>query len=103
MRIYELFDDTKDAFHERFRDHAVRIMSRYGFHMVAGWESSADGKPEFVYLLDWPDEATTTDRWSAFLADEEWVRIKRESAAGGALVGTIEDRVLRPVDYLPTI
>ncbi len=102
LRIYELFDDTREAFHERFRDHAARIMATYGFTIVAGWESASDGHPEFVYLLEWPDEATMAERWGAFMADEEWARIKRETAARhGDLVGSIQDRVLTPVDYLP--
>ena len=35
LRIYQLFDNTKEAFHERFRDHAQRIMARHDFHIVA--------------------------------------------------------------------
>ena len=102
LRIYELFDDTREAFHARFRDHAVRIMTASGFTIVAAWESASDCHPEFVYLLDWPDEATMEDRWAAFRADEEWAQIKRETAARhGELVGSIQDRVLTPVDYLP--
>ena len=39
LRIYEIFENNKAAFHARFRDHAARIMrTRYGFHIVAMWE-----------------------------------------------------------------
>lgn len=31
LRIYQIFDSNKREFHERFRDHAMRIMPRYGF------------------------------------------------------------------------
>jgi hypothetical protein len=103
LRIYEIFDENKDAFHERFRDHAARIMATYEFRILSGWESSSDGRREFVYLLEWPDETTMKDRWAAFMADEEWAQIKREtSARHGQMVGAIQDRVLTPVDYLPT-
>lgn len=104
LRIYEIFDETKDAFHERFRDHAARIMATYGFCFIAGWETSTDDGPEFVYLLEWPDETTMKDRWAAFMADEEWAQIKRDTAAvHGQMVGAIQDRVLTPVDYLPAV
>jgi len=103
LRIYEIFEDTKAAFHVRFRDHAARLMRRHGFDIRAMWEARTDVRTEFVYLLAWPDEATLRARWSAFMADEEWSRIKRETgAAAGPLVGAIEDRVLVPVDYTPT-
>jgi len=39
LRIYEIFDSNKKAFHDRFRDHAMRIMTKYDFKIVATWES----------------------------------------------------------------
>jgi NIPSNAP len=101
LRIYEIFEETKAAFHERFRDHAARLMAKYDFRFVAAWESTTEGRVEFVYVLEWPDETTMVDRWAAFRADEEWAAVKQETnARHGPLVGEIEDRVLEPVPYL---
>src|SRR5438874_11459283 len=69
LRIYEIFETNKDAFHTRFRDHAARIMKRYGFGIVAMWEAKRPEQTEFVYLLCWPDEETKTRSWKAFMAD----------------------------------
>jgi hypothetical protein len=108
LRIYEIFETNKAAFHARFRDHAARIMKRYDFDIVAMWEATSDakeGRPartEFVYLLEWPDEAAKQAAWDQFMRDEEWVRIKRETAAQhGTLVGGIEDRTLHLTDFFP--
>jgi heme-degrading monooxygenase HmoA len=99
LRIYEIFEHNKAAFHARFRDHAARIMQRYGFTFVAMWETQAEGRTEFVYLLTWPDETALRAAWALFRADEEWAAIKREtSAAHGDLVGAIEDRILTPLN-----
>ncbi len=104
LRLYEIFEHNKAAFHARFRDHALRIMARYDFQMRAMWETRLDGRTEFVYVLEWPDQATLEDRWKRFLADEEWIRIKQESAAAhGTLVGAIEDRALTSLDYGPRL
>jgi len=104
LRIYEIFERNKPAFHARFRDHAARIMRRYGFDIVAMWEARTPRRTEFVYLLVWPDEDTKTAAWAKFMADEEWKEIKRvTSAEHGDLVGEIEDRVLMPVDYSPAL
>ena len=103
LRIYEIFEHNKAAFHDRFRDHAARIMQTYGFQILAMWETKTDRRTEFVYLLAWPDEATLRDAWSRFMADEEWKEIKRiTSAQHGDLVGTIEDRVLVQTPYSPS-
>ena len=104
LRIYEIFEHNKAAFHARFRDHAARIMQTYGFEIVAMWEARTDQRTEFVYVLAWPDEAKLRSAWARFRADEEWQEIKRvTSAEHGDLVGTIEDRVLVPTDYSPAV
>jgi hypothetical protein len=102
LRIYEIFDNNKKAFHERFRDHAMRIMVKYDFTIVATWESKKDNRTEFVYLLEWPDKETMTDRWEKFLRDQEWIKIKKETGeSNGPLVGEIQDRTLYLTDYSP--
>ena len=100
LRIYEIFDNNSAAFHARFRDHAARLMRDHGFNILAMWETRTDKRLEFVYLLAWPDEATRDAAWDRFMANDEWAAIKRETAAEhGSMVGEIEGRILRPVDY----
>lgn len=102
LRIYRIYDQTRVAFHDRFRDHAARIMAGHGFDIVAMWESRSEEGPEFVYLLRWQDEATMKAAWERFMADPEWAAIKRATAAEhGQFVGDIEDRTLQLVDYSP--
>jgi heme-degrading monooxygenase HmoA len=104
LRIYEIFERNKAAFHARFRDHAAPIMRKYGFRILAMWEAKSETRTEFVYILEWPDEAAETSAWAAFMRDEEWAKIKRITAAEhGALVGAIEDRLLRPTEYSPKL
>ena len=104
LRIYEIFEHNKAAFHARFRDHAVRIMGKYGFHIRSMWEAKTAARTEFVYLLEWPSEAVMKERWAKFMADEEWARIKKETlAAHGSLVGEIQERVLHTLDYSPKL
>ncbi|MFT3968203.1 MAG: NIPSNAP family protein [Sphingobium sp.] len=102
LRVYEIFEANKAAFHDRFERHAMRIMKTHGFDIVETFEARSTGRTEFVYLLRWPDEAALRARWAAFMADAEWARIKQESAAvHGRLVGAIEERILQPTGYSP--
>jgi kynureninase len=102
LRIYEIFEHNKAAFHLRFRDHAWRIMKGYGFTVLGFREARTAARTEFVYLLEWPDEATMRTAWSSFMADREWAEIKRRTkAAHGDLVGAIEERVLEGTPYSP--
>jgi NIPSNAP len=102
LRIYQIYDNNKSAFHARFRDHAARIMAKYDFKIVAMWESKTGDKTFFVYLLEWPDVQTMHDRWAKFMADKEWSDIKKATAAKeGNLADVMEDRTLILLDYSP--
>ena len=103
LRIYEIFEHNKAAFHDRFRDHASRIMKSYGFEIVSTWESRTGDKTEFIYLLAWPDEKTMQNAWDMFRADDEWKEIKKvTNAKHGDLVGVIQEKTLLPTNYSPT-
>jgi NIPSNAP len=100
LRIYEIFDRNKEAFHKRFQDHAWRIMRSYGFNILGTWETRFGDRTEFVYLLVWPDEKTMRHAWEQFKANEEWKKIKKDTnARHGDLVGEIQDRMLTPTSY----
>lgn len=102
LRIYEVPAQNETVFHDRFRDHAARIMARHDFDIVEMWSSRFEDRTEFVYLLRWPDAATMEARWAQFMADEEWSAIKAQTAAAhGTFVLDIEERVLCPTDYSP--
>lgn len=102
LRIYTLPKENAVFFHERFKDHALRIMKKYNFNIVAIWQSELDGKLEFVYLLEWKDKESMEQAWKGFMADQEWKDIKKTtSALHGNYVDNIEDRTLLLTDYSP--
>ncbi|MGQ2935022.1 MAG: NIPSNAP family protein [Sphingopyxis sp.] len=102
LRIYEIPRANEGVFHDRFRDHALRIMARHGFAVRSIWRSEHADKVEFVYLLDWPDVSAMDAAWAAFLADPEWIAIKKEtSARDGKYVESVAVRTLEPVAWSP--
>lgn len=102
LRIYEINRGNRDAFHKRFQDHALRIMRRHGFKIIDMWESDSGEKIEFVYLLSWPDRSTMDSRWRELLADQEWIDIKKQTAAqSGELVRAVNSQPLIRVSYSP--
>jgi hypothetical protein len=102
LRIYEINRSNRDRFHERFRDHAVRIMKTHDFDIVDIWESDTGEKLQFVYILQWPDQATMDDRWKALLADEEWIAIKKRTGTEhGQFVQAASGQPLLRLAYSP--
>ncbi|WP_347219739.1 NIPSNAP family protein [Chryseobacterium sp.] len=102
LRIYEIPKENRQVFLDRFRDHALRIMKKYGFNIVSIWESEFEGKTEFVYLLEWKDENTMKMAWQGFMTDKEWKEIKVQTAKlHGDFVNNIEDRTLKLTEFSP--
>jgi hypothetical protein len=102
LRICTLHAGNEKHFHDRFRDQCMPIMKRYGFDIVFTSQSVADGRAEFVYLLRWKDRATQRSAWQAFLADPEWIAIKKSTSAKfGELVDDVQDRALDMLPYTP--
>ena len=98
LRPYQLTEEGKTEFEHRFRDHAARIMQRYGFNILGAWQGTGTDDSEFLYLLEWPDEAAMKSGWEGFLADEEWLSVR----SSAKLVNAIQDRYLSPVALPPT-
>jgi len=102
LRIYEVSSDRKEVFHDRFKNHALQIMKRYDFEVVALWESSSVVNFEFIYILKWPDVATMERQWKLFLADDEWIAIKKKTVSEtGEPVLKATGRLLSEVEYSP--
>jgi heme-degrading monooxygenase HmoA len=102
LRIYKIHPGNETHFHDRFRDQCMPIMKRYGFDIVFTAQSGPDGHAEFAYLLRWRDRATQTSAWKAFLADPEWIAVKKATAARyGDLVDDVQDRSLDRLPYTP--
>lgn len=102
LRIYEVSSEKRDIFHNRFKNHALPIMKRYGFEVVALWESSSVVDFEFIYILKWPDITTMERQWKLFLDDNEWIQIKKQmNIEVGEPVLRVTSRVLNEVEYNP--
>lgn len=102
LRIYEIPKMNRQAFHERFQQHALRIMKRYDFNVISTWETTYEDKLEFVYLIQWTSKETMQAAWENFMADQEWKDIKAQtSKIHGTFVEKIEDRTLALTEYSP--
>ena len=102
LRIYKLHPGNEQHFHDRFSRQCMPIMKRYGFNIVFTSRSGGPSREEFVYLLRWKDRNAQAAAWKKFLADPDWIRIKKETAAQwGDLVDDVQDRSLDMTPYTP--
>lgn len=103
LRIYEVNRSNREAFHERFQDHAMRFFKKYKFKVIDMWESDSGDKLQLIYILYWPNRATMEARWKEFRADKEWAEIRQRSVAkhGDLLLSTPASQSMVRVSYSP--
>lgn len=102
LRTYEIPNNARKAFHERFEAHAMRIMERHGIKILAIWDEEIGDMQNFCYIIEWQNLAEREEKWPKFNSDEEWSKIKKESAAEhGEMVRKTHNKFLRPTKYSP--
>ena len=100
LRIYTAVPGRLPDVLARFRDHTIRIWQRHGVRQAGFWTTLVGGDAnELTYLLAWESMAERETRWSAFQADPEWIRIKGETEANGAIVVRVENSFLAPTSF----
>lgn len=91
------------ALHERFAGPEIRIFHRVGVHPVL-YTSTVFGphKPNLTYLIPFDSLAAREKAWNAFAADEEWIKVRRESIdKHGQISSVIQIALYKAADYSP--
>ena len=102
LRTYELFNHTRKPFHDRFREHVLRLFKQYNIELVGAWETEIGELQNFVYILKWKDFADRQEKWDTFNNDKEWAKIKAQTQKDfGQIVWKNHSSLLKPVDYSP--
>jgi hypothetical protein len=89
--------------HERFSGPEIRIFHRTGVHPLF-YSSGVFGtdRPNLTYLIPFDNLAARERAWAAFGADEEWVRVRKESIdRGGQISLTSRITLYRATPYSP--
>lgn len=100
LRTYEIPNNNRRVFHERFESHAIRLMKHHGFEIIGCFNEIIGDMQNFTYLLAWQDLNARQNSWSEFNANSEWINIKKESAAKhGEIVRGTSSKILEPTSY----
>jgi hypothetical protein len=91
------------ALHQRFAGREIPIFHRNGIHPLL-YTSTVFGAnlPNLTYLIPFEDLAAREKAWTAFGADEEWIKVRKESVAkDGEIASVIQISLLRATAYSP--
>ena len=100
LRIYHSIPGRLPALLSRFQNHTIQIWEKHGIHQAGFWTTLiGESNQQLTYLLAWDSLADREERWSAFLADPEWIAISKESEKDGPLVQNISNSLLAPTAF----
>jgi hypothetical protein len=78
-------------------NHTLRIWERHGIRQAGFWTTLVgESNQRLTYMLAWDSLAEREKRWSAFLADPEWIATAAETEKDGQLVQDISNQLLMP-------
>ncbi len=101
LRLYEVVPGRMPALHARFQNHTLGFFAKHGIKVVGFWESIVGTSNVLSYLVAFEDLAHRERAWAAFMADEDWKRIRDESQREGPIVARIRNELWQPTPYSP--
>ncbi|HEY9625613.1 MAG TPA: NIPSNAP family protein [Crinalium sp.] len=101
LRIYHAMPGQLPALMSRFQNHTLRIWEKHGIRQAGFWTTliGQSESNQLTYLLAWNSLAEREERWSAFLADPEWIAIKTETEKDAPLVQNSSNELLAPTAF----
>jgi hypothetical protein len=96
LREYTVVPGKLPALIKRFTDHTLRLFEKNGIDVVfiSHTEFGENSIGEVVYVVRWQSYQQLEEAWSRFLADPEWVQVKKDSERDGPLNSAVRRRLL---------
>jgi hypothetical protein len=100
LRLYQCLPGRLPALLSRFQNHTLRLWEKHGIRQAGFWTTLVgESSQRLTYMLAWESLAEREKRWSAFIADPEWLAIRAESEKDGPIVQDIGNQLLAPTAF----
>ena len=102
LRIYHAMPGRLTALLARFQNRTLPIWERHGIRQAGFWTTLiGESNQQLTYMLAWNSLSEREKRWSAFLADPEWIATSAETEKDGHLVQNLSNELLAPPRFPP--
>ena len=101
LRTYTAKEGKLDNVIARFRNHTTRLFEKHGMKNIGYWvpADSPVSQNTLIYIVAHKDREAAKASWDAFRADPEWVKVKTESEANGAIVDKVVSVFMNATDF----
>lgn len=100
LRVYTALPGRLPNILARFNDHTLRIWAKHGIRQAGFWTTLVGpNSNDLTYLLAWESLAERELKWSAFMADPEWIAARNESEKDGPILVKVASSLLTPTAF----
>jgi hypothetical protein len=100
LRIYRCVPGRMPALLNRFQNATLKIWERHGIRQAGFWITLiGDSNHDLFYMLAWESLAEREQKWTAFMADPEWITKRAESEKDGPIVATLSSQIMQPTAF----
>jgi hypothetical protein len=100
LRVYRAVPGQMAKLQTRFRDELPRIWEKHGIRAIGFWTTLVgESSQQLTYILQWQSLADLDARWTAFLNDPAWHKVRDEGERDGPIVASITNQLLTPTTF----
>ena len=100
LRVYRAVPGQMAKLQTRFRDELPSIWEKHGIRAISFWTTLVgESSQQLTYILQWESLADLDARWTAFLNDPAWHKVRDEGERDGPIVANISSEILMPTAY----
>lgn len=100
LRIYTTLPGRLPNLLARFENHTTKIWERHGIKQVGFFTTLVGPKSnDLTYMLQWDSMAEREEKWTKFMADEEWIKVRAESEKDGPINENVYSSFLTPTAF----
>lgn len=99
-RVYHCIPGRLPALLKRFETVTLKIWEKHGIRQ-AGFFTTLVGvsNQELTYFLAWQSLAERETKWTAFMADPDWIAARAKSEEDGQIIENIVSQFLVPTTF----
>ena len=100
LRVYQAVPGQMAKLQARFRDHLPPIWKNHGIHAIGFWTTLVgESSNQLTYILQWDSLTDLEMKWTAFLNDPAWHKVRDEGERNGPIVASINNQILAPTAF----
>ena len=100
QRIYHTMPGRMPDLLNRFEQVTLPIWARHGIRQAGFWTVVVGGSShDLIYLLAWDSMTEREQKWTAFLADPEWLEKRRKTEENGPLISSFSNAFWAPTAF----